>query len=510
MAENAKLARDAPRYDVTASVDPSNGEVDGTVRAAIPAGSSAKRLRFRFFAGLPSLDAKPSLGPAVVGGDQRDVRRSASIATISLPDDHPDRVRITLPFSYTLKRSKDSGDLLSGLGDRMSPAEIRLLSRHENVLNLGHWLPLWIPAGRSHDPEPDGFGDIGNFPPAVFSLALSVPQSWQVITGASRTGEDSHDGQTTVHAEGYGLRSLVGSVVRGYASEQRDVDGTTIRVYGPQSTRKQLGQALDSAADSLRVLEDAFGPYPWRNLDVIAAPMGAGVGGMEWSGAVWIESGILAGRMPGGVRAWTIAHEVGHQWWHIVVGNDSVQAPVVDEPLAQYSACLVMRRTQHGSQQKSREQLCDPHIGTSYTQMRLLGTSDAPALQRSDEFTSSQQYSGVIYGKVPYLYVALEDEYGQDPAVSALREVARHHAFGMISPAQLRRELSEAIGDPSGVQRMWRHWLRETHGDADVGVGSSGRGALGDLFGDLHGESGRDGKISSKELRKMLDRLLDQ
>lgn len=349
LANGASLGRTAPRYHIKASLDPASGRVEGTVWASLPTEPDASQARFRFFAGLPSFEAQPSLGPATVDGQRRDVSRTHSIATVTLPAEPGERVRVKLPFSYTLRQTTDSGGLLSNLGGGMSPAEIGLLSRHENAVNLGHWLPLWIPNDRSHDPKPDGFGDIGNFPPALFSLDLTVPADWQVATGGVRVDAETRAGQRTVHVEGYGLRSLVGSVLRGYTSKQRDVGGTTVQVYGPKSARKELSQVLETAADSLRVLEGAFGPYPWRELDVIAAPLGAGVGGMEWSGAVWIETGVFSGQLPGlgglgslggddqgqgalfegllgdlgkrlqGVRAWTVAHEVGHQWWHIVV-----------------------------------------------------------------------------------------------------------------------------------------------------------------------------------------------
>ena len=87
---------------------------------------------------------------------------------------------------------------------------------------------------------------------------------------------------------------------------------------------------------------------------------------------IWIEAGTFGGGIPGlgdlgdifedldleeifedlgledleglggfsSTREFVIAHEVAHQWWHAMVGNDSISAPVVDEPLAQFSACV--------------------------------------------------------------------------------------------------------------------------------------------------------------------------
>lgn len=525
IAAGAELASTAPRYDITASVDPATGKVEGTLTASLPVGSDAQRVRFRFFAGLPSFNAQPSIGPASIGGESRKVHREHSIVTVTLPSKHPKRVTLTLPFSYTIQPSSGPTSPLAALKGTMSPAEIGLLSRHDRAVNLGHWVPLWIPPGRSHDPKPDGFGDIGNLPPALFSLELSVPAGWQVITGGVRVDESTSGGRLTIHAEGYGLRSIVVSVVRGYVSEQRRVGNTRIRVYGPKSAREDMSAILDMTATSLRVLEDAFGPYPWRELDVVAAPLGAGIGGMEWSGAIWIESNIFAGKLPGlaglggesqdmlsgllsglmgdrikSMRAWTIAHEVGHQWWHILVGNDSVRAPVVDEPLAQYSACLVFLHTRSGS----AEEVCGPHIRISYSQARRFGAQDAPALQPSDEFASSMQYSGVIYGKAPYMYITLADKYGREALVDALRTVTERFAFELLEPKELRRTLATSLGDPEGVRKVWLHWFAETHGDADLGTSSGGLG--GSLLQGLLGGSSNGGDGNSL-LQQLLNNL---
>ena len=143
---------------------------------------------------------------------------------------------------------------------------------------------------------------------------------------------------------------------------------------GPPTSRS-VG---DIAAESVTALGAAFGPYPWTELDVVAVPLGSSVGGMEWPGMVWIESTIFEGGVPGlgdlggsrrrhrgvrgqprrsatcsdvgdiglqlsTIREWTVAHEVGHMWWHTLVGNDSITEPVIDEPLAQHAACLVER-----------------------------------------------------------------------------------------------------------------------------------------------------------------------
>lgn len=536
----------APRYDVGAVVAPTTGRVRGTVRADLPVGPGARDVELRYFAGVPDFGIDARLGQVTVDEQDVEARRDDSIVRVPLPDGHDGRVEVVVPFSYVLPPAEEGGGILDQLGGMGGPADVGLLGRHPDAVNLGHWFPLWVPEGGSAEPDPGGFGDIGNFPAAVIRAELTVPDRWTVVDGGVRVADDVEDGRRTVVTEGYGMNDLVVSVLRGYASRsvtlEGDLDGVRVTAYAPRSERAVLDEVVEETVVAVETLSDSLAPYPWRELDVVSAPLGAGVGGMEWPGATWIEPDLFAGGLPGlggladslggldglldgdagglgsllgggetglvldTLRAWTIAHEVGHEWWHVVVGNDSVLDPVVDEPLAQHSACLVMRRMHPAD----ADALCSGHVDSAYEQMRLLGDEDAPAARPTDAFASSGQYAGVVYGKAAAFYRALEDEYGREQVADALSEVVREHAFEMLDAGQLRDSLATSLGGGARFERLWTRWMERRHGDADLGVdpdaglgGLLGEGTLDELLG------GSTGGQDPDELAALLDQLLD-
>jgi hypothetical protein len=562
LAEATGLAEDAPTYAVEADVRPRTGEVDGTARLSLPVGD-ADEVLLRWFPGVPDFRAEARIGDVEVDGRPADASVDAALVTVPLPTGHGERVDVTVPFSYTLPVTKGGGGLLDMLGGMGGPADVGLLSRTADAWNLGHWFPLWIPDGGSAEPDPGGVGDIGNSPSALIRLELSVPDGWTVVDGGVRTGEDTSDGTTTVTSEGFGMNDLVVNLLRGYDVEERtlggDLDGVTVRAYGPPDARAELAGVLDEAATSLEVLSDHFVAYPWREFEVVSAPLGSGVGGMEWPGATWIEPSLFAGGVPGlgdledlvgglggmegleelfgdggsgglgglggmvggdtgrmleTMRAWTIAHEVGHEWWHVIVGNDSVLAPVVDEPLAQYSACLVLRGLRDAPPDEV-DALCDAHIDSGYEQMRLLGDRDGRANRATTDFDSSFQYAGLVYGKAAAFYRALEKRYGADEVATALGTVTEEHAFEMLTSAQLRDALGAALDEPA-FDRLWRRWMQGSRGDRDLDVEPGSGGGLGGL-GSLQGLEGLEGLEGLDGLtggdagdRGDLDALLEQ
>jgi len=496
LLDSSDFAQAAPRIDVTASADPVTGHVQGVVRASLPVGT-ASEVRLRYFAGLESLEAAPRDEQVTVDGKATESARDRSLLTVQLPADHASRVRVDVPFAYTLPEARP-GSILDALGGSLAPSDIGLLSRHADVLSLGHWFPIWVPPGSRADPAPSGFGDIGNFPAADLSLELTVPEGWQVIDGGVRVDESTVAGRTTITSHGTGMRDLSVAVVKGYTTKSRTIDEVTVQAWGPKDTADQLDGVLDETEAAVRVLSKAFGDYPWKELDIVSAPLGAGVAGMEWPGATWIESAAFAGGVPGlgdvgdllgpltdqlgdlglllsSTRAWTIAHEVGHEWWTVLVGNDSIAAPVVDEPLAQYSACLVLR-----SSTKGADKLCELQIASGYDGMRSAGDPDAAADQATDEFASAAQYAGLVYGKAAWFYLALEKAYGADRVREALREVVSRHAFGSIDGAGLRAGLVAALDDEAGS--LWDRWMEQAHGAEDMPASDLG---VGDLLGGL-------------------------
>ncbi len=490
-----------PRYDVAATVEPADGRVHGELTAVLPVGDE-EEATFRLFAGLPDLEASPELGDVEVDGEPAEATREASIVEVALPEAHDDVVTVRMPFAYSLPEAEPAG-LAGALGGEMTPAEIGLLARHRDVMSLGHWMPLWIPEGRSDDPVPAGYGDLGAFAAADVSVRLDVPEEWTVVDSGVRTDAEVVGGRRVVTSEGAGMRDFAVVLVRDHRTRVRELDGAlegvTLSATAPSRARKELDGVLDEAEAALRVLSRAYGGYPWREFDVVATPLGGSVAGMEWPGATFIQSDLFAGGIPGlgglgasldelgldeesladllegiggpqdqdlglllsSTRAWTIAHEVAHTWWTVVVGNDSVEDPVVDEPLAQYTSCLVVRELLPRG-----DEVCQAQLSSGYEQMRMLGEPDAPADRASDEFDSSLQYGGLVYGKAAMFYLELERRVGAERLTEALRALVEEGAFRMLTGEDVREVLTDELGPR--VDGLWARWMTEAHGDADL------------------------------------------
>jgi hypothetical protein len=436
MLETAAL-EGAPRYALSVTVDPDSGNVDGRMHARVqrPDDGAAE---FRVLAGLPALHAGLRLRGLTVDGKAVRPEIDQTLLRVPVKRDDSAAIDVRLQFSYRVPRAGTTR------GRPLSQETIGVLSRTRDVALLGHWFPLWLPAGADTDPALSGYGDIGNFAAGAITARVQVPSGYDVVSGGVNSGRDNQDRRTTVTESGVGLRDLALAVGRGLRNASASAGDVTVRATGDAGL--DLDDAARESATDVQALAALYSPYPWAEIDVVAAPLGPGVGGMEWPGMVWV-AGVGEGIL--GEASLALAHELAHEWWHALVGNDSIRAPVVDEPLAQFSMCLVT------SQQQLGDLECVGRGGLGRG-----GAGRACADRPTADFSSADEYGLLIYDQAPGFYFALSDAVGRDATLAALRGVLARHAFGILTPAQLRDELAAALPDQADtVRTLWDRYI---------------------------------------------------
>ena len=314
------------------------------------------------------------------------------------------------------------------------------------------------------------------------------------------------------------------------ASETRRVGGVAVRSFyiadaqgqprgaDAVARRASARTVLAAAAASMRIFSRRFGAYPYPELDVVEAPLVGGAGGVEFSSMVTVAtmfyrpmdaaSGGLAallGGAGGGLEArrgpmleFVTAHEVAHQWWHGIVGSDSRLHPYQDECLAQYSAMLYVEET-HG-EARAREE-AEQQVAASYHMMRLMGRPDGAVDRPVSAFADPLSYSGLVYGKGPYLYRALRQRLGDRRFFAAISGYVSEHRFG-TAPSRALLDRMATGPRAAEVRAMERRWLDEAHGDTDLGAPDLGR-----MLGGAGGAPGGAGAPSEADLRALLQML---
>jgi aminopeptidase N len=130
----------------------------------------------------------------------------------------------------------------------------------------------------------------------------------------------------------------------------------------------------------------------------------------------------------------TVAHEVAHQWFYNVIGNDQIDEPWLDEALAQYATWLyyvdVYGEANAQGYRRSWED-----------RWSRVDRADIPIGLPTGAYVD-QEYSAIVYGRGPLFIAALAEEMGIESFDKFLQDYYETHKWG-ISTTDSFRQLAE-------------------------------------------------------------------
>jgi hypothetical protein len=431
-----------------------------------------------------------------------------------------------------------------------------LLAHSDRVASFGAFFPVLarMRGGMWEERDASTMGDLGSDELCHVRARVRVRDGVRVVA-AGVEGSPRVVGARTEHlVEAAFIRDFAFVASPRLAHVDRTVGQVDVRSWTVEGDEASGREVLDVAATALEIFTRRFGPYPYTQLDVVEAPLVGGAGGVELSGMVTVstmfyrpmsasgassaggDAGLLGQLLAavGGAGGQGVdlearrhamievvtAHEVAHQWWHVLVGSDSREHPWQDECLAQFSALLYLRE-RHGAARADEEDR--QQVVSSYHMMRMMGRADGAVDRPVSAFGDPLSYAGLVYGKGPHVYVALRRLLGDARFFGALRQYVDANRFRIAAPRALFDRMARGPR-AARVRALERRWLDEEHGDADLGQPDLGRmlglGSAADdpatravldqlgRMGQTNGRGGAPNAGSEAALRDMLRGLL--
>jgi hypothetical protein len=323
----------------------------------------------------------------------------------------------------------------------------------EDVLALAHVYPMvavYDDEGWNTDIAPPE-GDVVYADASYYLAQVTAPADLTVVTSGVTLDQQEFDSRQTLTIAAGPVRDFYLAASPSYEVVSRQVGETTVNSYAPGQLTTGALEAADVAARALEILGQRFGPYPYTELDLVSTATSAL--GVEYPGIIALTDRIY-GRVYDRYLESTTAHEVAHQWFYNVVGNDQVGEPWLDEALAQYATLLYFAE-QHGAagEQGFRESLqgrWDPSDG----QKIPIGLPVA-AYSAGGEYPGT--YGSIVYGRGPLFFEALRDEMGQATFDAFLRDYVQTHRWGIATSGSLRSLAEQHCGCDLGA--LFEEWV---------------------------------------------------
>jgi len=264
---------------------------------------------------------------------------------------------------------------------------------------------LWYPIlSDGHGARPDGdttsalpVGPVTYRIRSASPVVMAVPGEILLQTPHETTGQLEH-ARDVAFAIGPDLHRWKGK------------SGTTdIVVFAPPGAAG--GLARDLAVKAL----DRYGrllaqPYLAERLVVVGGSMD-----MESSGLVFLDAADLGDE-------YKVGHEVAHEWFHWIVGNDQLREPWLDEAFATYLG--------GGLEPRHADGFCSalPVNSSAYR---------FPSVPLERFWTDCDGYVQTVYYKGSWLLDHVREELGDDAFLAALREYVATYRFEIATTGDL-------------------------------------------------------------------------
>lgn len=287
--------------------------------------------------------------------------------------------------------------------------------------NLAHWFPILAALddrGWVLTPLPTIAGEPYS-ENASFQVTLDVPAGTVVGATGTQVSRTEQNGRWVYTYDAPNVKDWVATGGKDLVEVIKVAEGVKIRVI--EKDRNWAEQNAEVTAATLPVFNRKFGPYPYQELVVTCCA------GLEYPGLFYSPP-----INPNGFWKVTIYHELAHQWFYGVVGNDQYTEAWLDEGFARYAERLGVRTF------GPPEQLRD--MGVPVREFK----GGAHVSSSSREFTYTGQYALVVYNKGALLLEDLEQLMGEEQFTRLMHEWVKQMQFRTATTAEFVR-LAEQI-----------------------------------------------------------------
>ncbi|MBZ5201106.1 M1 family metallopeptidase [Planomicrobium chinense] len=338
-------------------------------------------------------------------------------------------------LSYSLENNKLLVELEAGL-EPESTEEISVaytLKLPENGMRLSqdgdnYFLAQWYPMLAQYDKGWDiqdfdmngesyhsGFGD--------FEVSYTLLNEYLVASSATE-GSIQPSSSGTVKGERIKDFYLAFLNTEEWLSESVEVNETVLRLFMPRD-QEFMDENIVKAKAAYAFFEERIGDNPFPELDIIAND-----GYMEYPNVIEVAS------------TWdaldeVLVHEIGHQWFYYIVGNDPYEDAWLDESITEFATSIFLSDYYQDEDYgfRSAQMAADAYRQEKYANLPL------------SEYNEGE-YVSTVYGEAPLvLRNFFEERGGSDEALEFLAAYYEEYQFKYVNTPTFKDFFTSYYGE---------------------------------------------------------------
>ena len=230
------------------------------------------------------------------------------------------------------------------------PLQAGIFGYTNRQLNVADWYPFippydatsgWLAYERVTDADNIIVGEYLVHEIADFDVSLKLINQPELIEVAA-SAPGNKEGDTTYYKLPH-ARAFAFSVSDSYFEHEIVHNGVRIHSYLFMNHKDKGPELCEIARKALALFEELFYPYPREMISIVAGDF---LHNMEMDGMFMLSHKVIDFYEKGERNNMTILtpHELSHQWFYSLIGNNSAKEPWLDESLATYTELLYFER----------------------------------------------------------------------------------------------------------------------------------------------------------------------
>ncbi|MGN1208470.1 MAG: M1 family metallopeptidase [Christensenellales bacterium] len=288
----------------------------------------------------------------------------------------------------------------------------------ENTINLGNFYLIAC----VYD-ENEGFfansyhynGDPFYSEMANYDVSVTYNKNFVLASTGTMKNEDENENFKTTHITAKAVRDFAMILSDKFKKISAKVENVNVNYFYYQDENPE--KSLMTCQNSLKTFSSLFAKYPYETLNVCESNFV--YGGMEYPNLVFISDSLENYDD----QTYTIVHEIAHQWWYNMVGNNEYKYGFLDEGLTEYSTYMFFdENPDYGLNSKEMiKNTTNSYLLFLDVYKEVFTKVDTSMLRSLNEFGTEPEYIYLSYVKGVLMFDNLKDIVGKTNFIKSLK-----------------------------------------------------------------------------------------
>lgn len=300
----------------------------------------------------------------------------------------------------------------------------------ENTVNLGNFFPIACvyENGKWIEIEYCSYGDPFYSEIANYLVEITYPKNYIIASTGKEAATSALGDKKISILDAKAVRDFAIVLSKKFQVATEKVNNTNVSYYYYDD--EQFQNSLETGKKAIKTYSELFGRYPYEEMNVVQSNFVHG--GMEYPCLVLISDSIQDYE----TYTHTILHEIAHQWWYGVVGNNQTDYAWLDEGLTEFSCALFFK--QNPDYNITVEDLVQ-QANSSYQVFQaiygnVLGKINTSINRSLGQFSTEPEYFNLVYVKGFLLLASVSDLIGEQKVINCLKNYYSTFAFKTATP----------------------------------------------------------------------------